>query len=241
MEIQREKELLLMTETTRNVEREEQKYLLSELAARKLSGKLSELLDADSHNGFDGYTVRSLYFDTIDDRDFYDKEDGVETRRKIRLRCYPPDYGQFKLELKEKNGNYQRKRSLTLSREDAERLAEGQYSLLAGIGGLALELYLTMTTEVYCPKSVVEYDREAYTMPSNDIRLTFDRQIRASESPHIFFAPTEQLYSVIEHDIVVFEVKFNHFIPRYVKQTMSDYSKIQTSSSKYWLSRNIGH
>jgi hypothetical protein len=230
-----------MAETTHNVEREEQKYLLSELAASRLSGKLAKLLDADSHNAFDGYAVRTLYFDTIDDKDFYDKVDGVETRRKIRLRCYPPNYDQFKLELKEKNGNYQRKRSVTLSRKDAERLAGGQLSLLAGLGGLALELYLTMTMEVYHPKSVVEYNREAYTMPLNDIRLTFDRQIRAAESPYMFFEPAERLYPVIEADTVIFEVKFKHFIPRYVKQILNDYSKIQTSSSKYWLSRNIGH
>jgi hypothetical protein len=213
--------------------------LLSELASRKLGGKLTEMLDADSHNATDGYAVRSLYFDTVDDRDFFEKEDGLENRRKIRLRCYPPDFDMFKLELKEKNGNYQRKRSITLTRGAAERVAGGRLSLLMEMGDLALEFYLSMTTGVYRPKSVVEYYREAYIMPSNDIRLTFDRQVRASESPRMFFSPVGTLHPAIERDIVIFEVKYNHFLPRYVKQTIGDYGKIQTSASKYWLSRNI--
>ena len=36
--------------------------------------------------GRDGYTIRSLYFDTLHDADYFEKLDGVQLRRKLRLR-----------------------------------------------------------------------------------------------------------------------------------------------------------
>ena len=51
--------------------------------------------------------------------------DGIGERRKIRLRIYDPGDKNAKLELKEKTGDFQRKRSLTVSREEAEQMMEG--------------------------------------------------------------------------------------------------------------------
>ena len=47
---------------------------------------MSNVVHTDSHNGPDGYQVRSLYFDSLSNRDFQEKEDGLELRRKFRLR-----------------------------------------------------------------------------------------------------------------------------------------------------------
>ena len=63
-----------------------------------------------------------MYFDTIDDDDFFEKQNGLEVRRKIRLRCYDPDSTYAVLEMKQKQGVSQRKRSLRMSRDDARRL-----------------------------------------------------------------------------------------------------------------------
>ena len=71
--------------------------------------------------------IRSLYFDTPDDQDFQDKVDGLELRRKLRLRTYSPQSDFAMLEMKQKQGPYQRKRSLRLAREDAQRLCRGDY------------------------------------------------------------------------------------------------------------------
>lgn len=84
----------------------------------------------DRHNGPQGYAIRSLYFDTPDDQDFRDKVDGLELRRKIRLRTYSPQAGFAMLEMKQKQGPYQRKRSLRLPREEAESLCRGDYGVL---------------------------------------------------------------------------------------------------------------
>lgn len=68
--------------------REEKKYLISLPEALQTCHRLAQVMHEDPHNGISGYPVRSLYFDTLDDRDFREKAAGVELRRKLRLRCY---------------------------------------------------------------------------------------------------------------------------------------------------------
>ena len=89
----------------RDVLREEKKFLLHQAEALHLRSHLAAVLNGDPHNGADGYCVRSLYFDTLRDRDVQEKEDGVELRRKLRLRVYSPraDFALF--EMKQKQGD----------------------------------------------------------------------------------------------------------------------------------------
>ena len=100
-----------------DVLRTEQKYNLNPQEKAHLEFVLNGALHRDIHSIGQGYMVRTLYFDTWDDQDFYDKVDGLETRRKIRLRIYEPNAHDAKLELKEKQGSLQRKRSLQLTQE----------------------------------------------------------------------------------------------------------------------------
>ena len=54
----------------RDVLREEKKFLLNQAEALKLRNYLSNVVHTDLHNGPDGYQVRSLYFDSLSNRDF---------------------------------------------------------------------------------------------------------------------------------------------------------------------------
>ena len=111
----------------REVLRQEKKYLMSYDQFRRLDNTFEKVLHPDPHNGVSGYAVRSLYFDTLQERDFYEKEDGLEIRRKIRLRNYSPTSDFAMLEKKQKQGDNQKKRSLRVSREDAIELSRGTY------------------------------------------------------------------------------------------------------------------
>ena len=57
----------------RNISRKEKKFLVDLTSAKKLEGLLSQVMPGDPHNGSRGYPVRSLYFDTLHDRDFAEK------------------------------------------------------------------------------------------------------------------------------------------------------------------------
>ena len=70
--------------------REEKKFLLSYPEYKSKDFYLSRLLHGDLNNGVNGYRVRSLYFDTVYDSDYFEKLNGIENRRKIRLRIYSP-------------------------------------------------------------------------------------------------------------------------------------------------------
>lgn len=84
------------------VYRQEKKYFMTLFDMKKLSGQLDQVMIQDAHNGANGYNIRSLYFDTINERDYETKIDGLELRRKIRLRIYDPAADFAMLEMKQK-------------------------------------------------------------------------------------------------------------------------------------------
>ena len=226
----------------RDVLRCEKKYLLNLVEKVRTEAYLDRLLIQDPHNGAGGYRVRSLYFDTVFDKDFFDKKDGLETRRKVRLRIYDPLDEQVLLEIKQKQGENQRKRSLVLSRSHAERIIAGDFTpLLEYKGDFAAECYAIMETGCYRPKTIVEYDRKAYIAKENRTRITFDSGIRATESSKDFFDPHLVLNPVIDEHSAVMEVKYNGFLLSYIKQLLDCTDKTPVSVSKYLLARQQGY
>lgn len=223
-----------------DVLRTEQKYVINPVERARLEFVLNGALHRDVHSGPQGYMVRSLYFDTLDDNDFYDKVDGLEMRRKIRLRIYAPDAQYAKLELKEKQGDLQRKRSLVLTREQALELCAGRYDVLMQMDTpFSMELYGRMQQFCYRPKCIVEYNRVAFIVADNDTRVTLDAGLKASESRLDLFAPDLALYPVDVPGAVTMEVKFNGFLLSYVKDLVSIPSRTRCASSKYCMARNI--
>ena len=89
--------------------RKEKKFIITLDEYYRIKNKLEKVIKLDSNSNGEGYIVRSLYFDTIDDTDFESKEDGLEIRRKIRLRNYGANSDFAILEIKQKQGEFQKK------------------------------------------------------------------------------------------------------------------------------------
>lgn len=222
------------------VTRQEKKYLIGIEDIYKLSNYLDKLLIGDEHNEKDGYIVRSLYFDTLYNKDFQEKEDGVEIRRKIRLRIYNPDDDFALLEMKQKEGNNQLKRSLKVNREDAKELIKGNYSVLLKYKeDFAKECYGIMNMLCYRPKAVVQYNRKAFIAKENKIRITFDTNIIATESCFDIFSKDLNMYPVFSKYNTVLEVKYNGFLLSYIKDMLDSIQKTEISVSKYCLARTV--
>lgn len=222
----------------RNISRKEKKFLVDLAAAKQLEGLLSQVLAGDLHNGAQGYPVRSLYFDTLHDRDFAEKMFGTDPRRKVRLRVYDPEADFALLELKQKQGENQRKRSLPLTQAEARRLIDGDFDvLLDREEPFAAEMHALMSINGYRPKAVVEYDRTAFIAKENKTRVTFDRSIRATELNCDLFDPKLPLYPVFDPFNVVLEVKFDGFLLSYVRSVLNMVDKSELSVSKYCLAR----
>lgn len=224
-----------------DVSRKELKYIIGTDEIYLYKSKLEKIMDADPHNrDGGGYTIRSLYFDTFHDNDYMEKLDGLDKRQKIRMRIYDGQTNIIKLELKAKEGDFQRKRSLSLSLEEAESMIDGDYTfLLERPEHLAHGLYTFMNTKGYVPKCIVEYDRMAFMNEFNDIRITFDMNLRALEDPSQFFKDDIESYRVADPSETTMEVKYNGFLFSYIKQTLDIVDKPRVSNSKYGRSRSF--
>ena len=69
--------------------RHELKYPVSLTQMAVLQSRIQSLMQLDPNAGRSGkYIVRSLYFDSLNSRCYYDNENGTEPREKFRIRTY---------------------------------------------------------------------------------------------------------------------------------------------------------
>lgn len=220
--------------------RQEKKFLIGLSQFYQYSRHLAGVMISDPHNLSDGYPIRSLYFDSLEDRDFEEKEDGVELRRKIRLRNYGPGSDFAMLEMKQKQGAMQKKRSVRVSREDGIALTRGDYGVLLRYDEpFAQECYSVMRALCYLPRAVVEYRRMAFIAKENKIRVTFDHHIIATEARYDIFDGALLQNPVLDPALVILEVKYNGFLLSYIKDMLQECDSSELSVSKYCLSRAV--
>ena len=222
--------------STLKVFRHEYKFVIPYEEMLSLREKLNKLLDIDRN--YDGYMIRSLYFDSIDDVDYYDKLNGEMNRKKIRLRIYDPQGDLVKLELKAKYDYHQLKESLIIKKEDAKELIKGNYDILLNYQeDLAKRIYLILMEGYYKPKVIIEYNRIAY-MGKTTTRITFDFEIKSSTNIEDFFEDDINYVETIDKKDVVLEVKFDRLLEPYVADILNKYTSRGQSVSKYIMGRN---
>jgi hypothetical protein len=224
-------------------DRREIKFLIPLLQFKKLESKLLLTMTPDTIGSLNGqYRVRSLYFDSFHDDDYYDVLKGVETHKKIRLRRYPPQERAIKLEYKSKRGINQQKTSISISRAQALQMINGDYAFLTELPDPnALPIYSEMATRAYQPKILIEYERQAYTAPGNDIRITFDTNIQASYDFSKLFSLKVNYTPLIAKDYGVLEVKYNGFLYTYLQNLLRCLDMLPSAMSKYVLARESMH
>ena len=217
--------------------RHEYKYVIPYEEMLKLRMKLNKVLDIDQ--SYNGYMIRSLYFDSIDDSDYYDKLGGELNRKKIRIRIYDPQGKLIKLEIKAKYDYHQLKESLIISKDDANELIKGNYHVLLKYNeDVAQRLYIMLMEGYYKPKEIIEYNRIAYKGKTTT-RITFDFDIKASKDIDSFFKKDINYLDVTDKKDVVLEVKFDRFLEPYIADILNKYVSRGQSVSKYVMGRNV--
>ena len=217
--------------------RKEIKYLIPRYSALSLQRELDKIMERDQHGDHGNYFIRSQYFDSLYDRDLADNLDGLYDKRKIRLRVYGLDAPVAKLEYKCKNGEDSVKYSLTIPREEALQMEQGDISFLLHYDQeLATRLYLRMTEGVYRPKAIIDYQRLAFACPAGDVRITFDTDIRGAGYPYGLFEPVST-NALSSPEQVLMEVKYTGILPEVICQTLKQADDLPTSNSKYAIAR----
>lgn len=223
------------------VNRTEEKYVISMAQYASLRGKLSQVLKHDMESKAVKYPIRSLYFDSIDNKDYYQKMAGDEVRKKIRIRSYDAEMGKCKLEMKKKNGDAQNKISLWITDNEARELAKGNYKILTKYFqgetlNAAVEAYTEMVQGHYKPVVMVEYERIAFTYPDYNTRITFDMNIRSSETEFDLFKKKINYLKILDNRVVL-EVKYNGKLMVFISEILKPYKLERTAVSKYCTSR----
>jgi len=222
--------------------RYELKYYLSNVHVAGLIERLANVMDLDVNcDGLDGYKVRSLYFDSIDDECLYQKQSGLLTRSKIRLRTYgDPMAGSAKLEIKKKHDQFVHKDSVIIDRAIAKEMQNGNFSVLLKLNnGVANRVYAKFVTKLYRPKVIVEYQRLAFVLPISNIRITFDMNLHSNINHTELFSDVSNMMPVIMEGKQIMEVKFEQFVPMYIKKLLSSVAGERAAISKYTLARRF--
>ena len=219
--------------------RHELKFITSEAEAALLAIRLRNALQPDPYAQDGGYFIRSLYFDDPFDTAVVEKVDGVEYRDKWRIRIYNLSDKSIKLERKHKNGQFIKKDSLTLSRKECNALCGGVYGfLLHRKEPFAREAYADMVTKHLRPKVIVDYDREPFVYPVEDVRITLDRNIRTAMYATNLFSANTITYPATEFaGQCILEVKFNAYLERYVMELLQLNAAQRSAASKYLYCR----
>lgn len=94
-----------------------------------------------------------------------------------------------------------------------------------------------MKKDLLSPKVIIDYEREAYRLPFEDIRITFDKNVRASNQIEAFWNKDLWMKQVFEKNIIVLEIKYNTMLPKWLRDALTLVSSTRQSVSKYCLSR----
>ena len=209
-----------------------------EVLSRTLKGALH--LDPNAVKNGGSYHIRSLYFDTVFDDAYYDKIDGVKDRDKYRMRIYNLKDKEIFMECKTKVGSMISKRSAKITRDLADQIIAGDPTGLEYTkSGLLRDVYREMRTKLLHPVVIVDYEREAYLHPAEEVRITFDMKLRSGLNSIDLFNPHVPTIPVLDYDQTILEVKYNRLLPPYIADllTYACPEAVQSAISKYTLCR----
>ena len=203
--------------------RHELKFFISPIQYQVLSRTLKATLSPDPNGDENNqYHIRSLYFDTAYDSALYDKINGTANRDKYRIRIYNFSDQMIRLECKSKFRDLISKRSVRITRDLAEQLISADPTgLESTASGLVSDTFREMRTNLLHPVVIVDYLREAYLHPAEEVRITFDMQLRSGLNSVDMFNPYLPPVPPFDHDEIILEVKYNQVLPPYIANLLT--------------------
>jgi len=221
------------------------KYVLPFALRREFESELGYFMSLDpyvSSQRHQRYFVRSLYFDDDVNTFYYEKTDGVMSRRKYRIRTYTDareeDCAIF-LEVKGRYNALVYKHRVELPHTVIRDLEAGRSALLNGFIGLEKDsdvvrsfLYDSFRMRLK-PVLLVDYERRPYVSRfAPDFRVTFDESLSSTVTTSLFGGATDRR-RVFMPGYTVVEVKFRRHIPAWFHRLTQFYELRRVSVSKY--------
>jgi SPX domain protein involved in polyphosphate accumulation len=188
------------------------------------------------------YTVKTIYMDTPDLKYYYEKLDGLKVRKKLRIRAYGHEHTSAFLEIKRRYTDIVVKERVKYSYEHLRSLLEDNGSHLSGdythqsdkVSRVAAKFLFYILKNRLSPTLLVIYDREAYFHQLAPYqRATIDTDIQYYLYPNIddLFHGTGVVF--LRQPAGILELKFNDFMPKWMRRLESEFDLRQESFSKY--------
>ena len=207
-----------------------------------LRNKLSTIMKPDPNAGPNGnYLIRSLYFETPDDKALMEKISGVDNREKFRVRLYNCNDSYIRLEKKIKVNGLTAKFSVHLTKEQCKDILSGNIEWLkVSDNSLLRELYGKMQHDQLKPKTIVDYMREAYIFGPGNVRVTIDKSIKTALNSTDLFNENLPTVETLDGRMAILEVKYDAFLPEIISDLIQLGDRNKVSVSKYALCRMYG-
>ena len=228
--------------TIRKFNRFELKYLITWQQAERFKSALRAYLVPDEHGNNNGrYSLTSLYYDSPDLSCYWEKENGIKFRRKLRIRRYETgevftDETPVFLEIKQRVDRVTQKRRVVMPYRDALRLCnDRQIPDHAPEDKVVIEeIFVFLWQYNLRPISIVQYDRQAFVGTEYDLglRVTFDTYLSFQSHPlHLHEQPSG--LPMLPANQVVMEVKVNERIPYWLTEMIASHNLKVMRVSKY--------
>lgn len=216
--------------------RHEIKYTISKQIAEILKQRLLYIMDIDANNKNpdNTYYIRSLYFDDLSNTAYFEKIDGIQYRKKYRIRIYNYDDSFIRLECKYKHDNMTSKDQFVINKEIYEKIISNDLlDIEFNDNKMFNNFLLDMKLKALRPAVIVDYKRLALTYPISDVRITFDSCISSGAFNYDLFNENNSNLSIIDDSNVVLEVKYNEILPESIAIILSTIPSNREAFSKF--------
>ena len=198
-----------------------------------LRQRLRTVMKPDRHAVNGQYTIRSLYFDNLDDNALREKLDGVNIREKYRIRLYNNNPNLIHLERKFKHGGLGYKNSANLTPEQAQAIADGDVEWMSrSADEVILGFYTKIRNEGLQAKVIVDYTREPFVFGPGNVRVTLDYDIRTGIRCTDFLNP-DCVTVPIPDSPCILEVKWDAYLPDVIRNAIQLENRRNSAFSKY--------
>ena len=165
-----------------------------------------------------------------------ENESGNDRRDKYRIRIYNANPEKIVLEKKSKERQMTSKISCPITEEICRKLMKNeQIQITEEMSEIQKKLLLEMQLKVMRPSVIVEYQRFPYVNKNGNVRITFDENIVSSNDTMNFLEKKIVSRPILEAGHSVLEVKWDEFLPSYIKEHMAIDRLQWMSFSKYYL------
>lgn len=200
-----------------------------------IKNRLKNFATLDKNAGDSGiYHIRSLYFDNFNDKALMEKISGFNNREKFRIRFYNHNHSFIRLEKKSKSNGLCYKSSAPLTKEECERILNGDIEFLKDSNKDVLkEFYCKLKYQCLKPKTIVDYTREAYIFNAGNVRITVDSNIKSGLYSTNIFDPNLPTLGLVNDNPIILEIKYDNFLPDIIRDLVQTNTRRQTAVSKY--------